>query len=121
MWDATPADTFIPLYRRLAVHVAGVVAARAESLKEEKYIDLLCSHGFGSVAVETSGVFVPQTLSFVKELGKWLEYQTGDRKSTKYLIQFLSIAASTAGQCHLHPGDYLQPGMNFHHLFELFF
>ena len=78
MWDATFADTFPPSYRSLAVHVAGAVAARAESVKEKKHEDLLHSHEFVHVAMETSGVFRPQTLSFVKELGKRLRYQNGE-------------------------------------------
>lgn len=46
---------------------------------------------FVSVVVETSGVFRPQTLSSVKELGKRLRCQTGEDKFT-YLFQRLSIA-----------------------------
>ena len=61
--------TIIYIRRSLAVCAAGDVAARMESLKEEKYADLLQSYNFVPVAVETSGVFGPQTLSFV--WGNW--------------------------------------------------
>ena len=92
MWDATCADTYAPSYRNLAVCAAGDVAARVESLKEEKYIDLLHNYNFVPVAVETSGVFGPRTLSFVRDLGRRLRRQTGEVRSTAYLIQRLSVA-----------------------------
>ena len=44
------------------------------------------------IAIETSGVFGSKTLSFVKSLCKRLYRQSGDPKSTSYLIQRLSIA-----------------------------
>ena len=42
----------LPSYRNLAVHAAGAVEAKAEALKE-KYADLLCTHVFVTVVVET--------------------------------------------------------------------
>ena len=51
MWDATFMDTFAPYYKNLAVQAAGVVVAKAESLKEEKYSDLSHAHEFAPVAV----------------------------------------------------------------------
>ena len=80
MWDVTCVDTFAPSYRSLAVQGPGTVAARAESVKEEKYIDLLRTHEFVPIAVETPGVFGPQTLAFVKELGRGLRSHTGEEK-----------------------------------------
>ena len=38
-------------------HAAGEVTKKAESVKEEKYGDLLHSHDFTPVTVETLGVF----------------------------------------------------------------
>ena len=92
VWDVTCLDTFAPSYRSLAVQGPGTVATRAESLKEEKYFDLLHTHEFAPIAVETSGVFGPQTLAFVKELGRRLGSHTGEEKASTYLIQRMSIA-----------------------------
>ena len=39
-----------------------------EAENEENYSDLLHSHDFSPVIVETSGVFEPKTMSFIKEL-----------------------------------------------------
>ena len=92
VWDVTCVDTFAPSYRSLAVQGTGTVATRAESLKEEKYFDLLHTHEFAPIAVEISGVFGPQTLAFVKELGRRLGSHTGEEKASTYLIQRMSIA-----------------------------
>ena len=92
MWDVTCIDTFAPSYRSLAVQGPGTVAARAESLKEEKYIDLLRTHEFAPIAVETSGVFGPRTLAFVKELGRRLRSHT-EEKACTYLIQRMSMCS----------------------------
>ena len=55
VWDATCVDTFAPSYRSKAVHAAGAVAARVESLK---YAGLSHTHIlFVPVAVESMGVF----------------------------------------------------------------
>ena len=43
--------------------------AKAESLKENKHSDVSYTHELALVAVESSGVFGPQSLTFVKELG----------------------------------------------------
>ena len=91
-WDVTSVDTFAPSYRSLAVREPGAVAARAESLKEEKYIGLLRTHEFAPIAVEASGVFGPRTLTLVKELGRKVRSQTGEEKATTYLMQRLAIA-----------------------------
>ena len=74
-------------------HGNSAVAVKVEGLKEEKYTDLLHSHEFVPVAVETAGVFGLQTMSFaVRELGKRLRHQTVEEKSTIYLIQCLSTS-----------------------------
>ena len=74
------------------VHSAGGIAAKAEDFKSAKYADLLSSHNFVPVAIETTGVFGPRTLSFVKSQGKRLFQHSGDPKSTSSLFQHLSIA-----------------------------
>ena len=61
-------------------------------LKGEKYSDLLHTHEFTPVAVESSAVFGPQSLLSVKELGRKLRHQTGEEKVAAYLIQRLSTA-----------------------------
>ena len=92
LWDATCPDTYAPSYRSLATHAAGEVSKKAEAEKEEKYSNLLHSHDFTPVTVETSGVFGQKTMSFIRELGKRHWTQSGDQKATSYFIQRLSMA-----------------------------
>ena len=49
-------------------------------------------HCFTPVAIETSGVFGPKSLLFVRELGRRIARVTGEVKSTNYLVQRLSVA-----------------------------
>ena len=55
------------------------------------------------VAVETMGSWAPLGLEFVKEIGKRIEETTGEKRSTSFLFQAISIsiqrgnAASVAG------------------------
>ena len=84
-WFGTPS------YRSLAVQAAGAVVAKAKSLNEVKYLDLSHTHEFAPIAMESSGVFGPQSLTFLKELGRKLRYQTGEEKAATYLIQCLPM------------------------------
>ena len=68
----------------------GAIAARAEMLKEEKYLNH--THKFAPVVIESSGDFGPSSLSSVKDLGRRIRYQAGQEKVVAYLIQCLSIA-----------------------------
>ena len=91
IWNSTCPDTYAPLSRSLVTHAAGEVAKKAEVEKEEKYSNLLHSHDFTPVTVETSGVFGPKTMSFIREVGKRLWIHSGELKATSYLIQRLSV------------------------------
>ena len=61
VWDATCPDTYATSYTTIASQEAGVVAAIAEERKKAKYTCLSSYHIFTPVAVETAGVFGPET------------------------------------------------------------
>ena len=90
MWCNLP-DTYAPSYLTSAISKAGAVAALAEERKRAKYCSLAPNHLFTPVAIETSGAFGTQTLSFVKELGQCLRQISGDPKFLSYLLQRLSV------------------------------
>ena len=92
VWDATCPDTFAPSYSSIATREAAAVAAMAEERKAVKYVSLSSTYTFTPVAIETSGVFGPRTATFLKDLGHRLAQVTGDKKSTTYLLQRLSVA-----------------------------
>ena len=68
--DATCPDTFAPSHVTLAAREAGLVASQAEKAKTQKYALLGSSHYFVPIAIKTSGVFGPEAISFIKELGR---------------------------------------------------
>ena len=92
IWDVTCQDTFAPSYSASATSEAGAVAALAEERKIAEYADLSQMHHFSPVAVETTGVFGPQTKTFIKDLGHRITQATGEEAATTYLIQKLSVA-----------------------------
>ena len=44
------------------------------------------------MAIETSGVFGPKSLSFIRELGRRIVHVTAEVNSTNYLMQRLAVA-----------------------------
>ena len=60
--------------------------------KEAKYTSLCSTHVFTPVAIETSGVFGPESLSFIRELGWQIVHVTAEVNSTNYLMQRLTVA-----------------------------
>ena len=95
VWEATCVDPCPPSYRSLAVRAAGDVAARAETLKEDKYHDLQpleCFHPHGG---EIGWCFWPHTL------GRRVRQQTGEEKAHTYPIQRLSMGIPSSIHCQL--------------------
>ena len=79
--DATSPDTIAPTYFSTTTSKAGAVAALAENRKKTKNTCLEPTYTFTPIAIETSGVFGPLTLQFLKDLGNWLRQATGDENS----------------------------------------
>ena len=69
MWDATCPDTLAPSHIALASREPGLVAEQAEQQKKAKYADLLTTHHFVSIGLETTRVFGPEALSLFQ--GAW--------------------------------------------------
>ena len=68
------------------------MATLAEEWKKNIYAHLGPSHSFTPVAVETSGVVGPQSLAFLKDLGRRMRQVTGKERSLSYLLQRVSVA-----------------------------
>ena len=92
VWDATCPDTFAPSYSTIAAKQVGAVAQQAEEKKMQKYKHLDSCYFFTPVAIETSGVFGPKTMEFLKGLGQRLRQVSGEANSFAYLTQRLSVA-----------------------------
>ena len=92
MRDATCSDTYAPSNIGVAVTGAGAVAEKSEQHKICKYSHLDSSYMFTPMAVETSGVFGPQSLKFIEDLGRRLKTTTDEANSKQYLLQRISMA-----------------------------
>ena len=76
----------------LAMSEADAIANQAEDRKRAKYAELLVSHHFVPVAIETSGVFGQEVLSFIRELGSCLQAKTGEPQSHHHMKQEIAVA-----------------------------
>ena len=79
-------------YRSLACSGAGKVAAAAEHRILSKYAHLDQAYQFVPVAIETLGTYGLKTASFIKELGRRVTQESGDRQASSFLMQRLSTA-----------------------------
>src|SRR5208282_1866578 len=70
----------------------GLVATEAERKKRSKYACLTPTYHFIPVAVETFGALGEDAGDFVKALGKSISAVTGEKRSTEFLLQRLSVA-----------------------------
>ena len=91
VWDLTVPDTLAPSYRAQASTAAGNVAKAAEIRKQSKYSSLSSSYSFSPILIESMGVFGPQSLSIIRDLGRRTSLRTCDALSTSYLLQCFSI------------------------------
>ena len=71
----------------------GKAASKAEKDKMTHYLDLCTTYIVTPVAMETLGSWGPSGLKFVKEVGKKISDSTGEKRSTSFLFQAISIAA----------------------------
>ena len=67
-------------------------AEKASDNKRVKYIDLVTTHTFAPIAVETSGACCSQSARFVEDLGRRITAVTNESLETAYLYQRLSVS-----------------------------
>ena len=70
---------------------AGSVAVLREKEKTNLYLDLT-NYLFIPVVVETYGAWGPQGLKLIKDIGRKIRDVTGEKRSTFFLSQSISIA-----------------------------
>ncbi len=85
----------------LAARKAGLVASQAEKAKTQKYALLGSSHHFVPVAIKTSGVFGPDVIAFIKELGHRIRAETGEPRSLQFLMQGIAVAVQRGNELSL--------------------
>ena len=103
VWDATCHDTYAPSHRSLAAHAAGEVAKKRRRKRSTPTCFIL--------TIDTSGNLDPKTMSFIRELevGKRLQFQSGEQKATSYLIQRLSMGIQRGNAASILEGKVTSP------------
>ena len=92
IWDFTCADTLCKSYVKNASTEVGSAAAGREEKKVEKYSNLSDNYHFVPMGVETYGAYGPQGYKLVKQIGKRIQDAIGEKLSTFYLFQSISMA-----------------------------
>ena len=93
VWDATcVVDTFCNSHKSASAREARGAAITAEKDKSRKYAHLDKAYLFQPIAVETCRSMGPDTLSFLRDLGRRLRSVTGEPQSFVHLLQRLSVA-----------------------------
>merc|ERR1712020_54115 len=92
LWDFTCADTVCQSYVKECSRVAGAAAEFREKVKNSHYKELEGDYCFFPIAVETFGSWGSESHKLVKEIGKKVMEETGEKRSSFYLFQNISIA-----------------------------
>ncbi|OXA58286.1 Retrovirus-related Pol polyprotein from type-2 retrotransposable element R2DM [Folsomia candida] len=91
VWDFTCSDTFAPSYLPQTSIRPGVAAEKAEDRKKKRYEQLMDSFLFVPIAIETTGIWGKDGLSFIKEIGSRITNITEEKRATSFLLQRMSI------------------------------
>ena len=91
-WDVTVIDTLATSYLASTSVTPGSAAEIAAARKEDKYINLITTHTFVPIALETMGPISAKSLVFLRELGRRLARTSDDPRESTYLFQRLSVA-----------------------------
>ena len=92
LWEVTCVDTMAESYIALTSITPRTAAEKAKKAKIVLYSELTKDYIFTPIAVETFGSWGHQGHSLVKEIGQKLCNITGEKRSTFYLFQRISMA-----------------------------
>ena len=84
--------TLATSYSAVAAREAGAVANEAERRNKAKYSPLEPSHHFVPLAVESLSLFGPETLSFIRDLGRRIMDATQEPLSYHHLRLRITVA-----------------------------
>ena len=92
VWDFTCRDTLAPINLVHLMQEGGKTANEAETSKLSKYNHMTTTFTVIPIGTETLGPWGKTGLKFVKDIGQRIQDLTGDKRSTSYLFQSISIA-----------------------------
>ena len=88
IWDVTVADTVCQTYVDQCSKKVGAAAEARENSKTSKYTDLSESYWFTPIGIETYGAWGSEGHKLVKDIGKKVMEETGEKRSTFFLFQY---------------------------------
>ncbi|ESN98597.1 hypothetical protein HELRODRAFT_162030 [Helobdella robusta] len=89
-WDVTVPGTLAERYVNLTSKECGLAAARAADEKMKKYGNALPSMEFLPICIEVLGPMDPNTLKFLKEIGKRISVRSGDSRELFFATNHIS-------------------------------
>ena len=90
-WDVTDVDTLANSYTPTTSVTSCEAAKAAATRKRAKYADIIQSHNFVLIAIETLGPTKMNGQRFLDSLGERLSSISGDPRETTFLYQRLSV------------------------------
>ena len=91
-WDVTVPDTYAASHLQSTALEAGSAAKLAAEMKCTKYQELVATHLFFQIAIETAGMWDKRAMELIEEIGRRCTIETDDQRETAYLYQRISIA-----------------------------
>ena len=92
VWDFTYSDTIASSPIQISSAIPRKVAESAETAKLTKYRNLSTDYEVIPIGVETFGFWGPNELRLIREIGKKIAQETGEPRSTSFLLQAISMA-----------------------------
>jgi len=99
IWDVTVADTVCQSYVNQCSNNPSAAANIRETQKITKYQNLATDYCFVPIGIETFGSFGTEGHKLLKAIGKKIMEVTGEKRSTSYLFQRISIAIQRGNSC----------------------
>ena len=92
VWDFTCSDTIAPSHKQISSAISEKVAENAETAKLTKYRNFSVDYEVIPIGVETFGFWGPNGLRLIREIKKKTAQETGEPRSTSFLLQAISMA-----------------------------
>jgi len=111
VWDATVINTLAPSYLQATAATAGAAAELADARKIKKYQDLLNTHHFIPLAMETP---IKETcITFIADIGRHLTQASDETHETSLIFQKLSVTIQ-----RFNAGTFTTPLPEYERLFD---
>ena len=91
VWDIAVPNTFCPTHLTSTKLRVGAAAHESAQRKRKRYEELAKDYKFVPLILETSGVWLPESLEFIKRIGALLTISSGEPLSTEHFLQLCSI------------------------------